>query len=183
MSIFRIPVNKAVDTAAAFLKRNRIKNPRLEARLLVACATELSNSTIISSPEYLIDARQNKRISEIVCRRCEGEPLAYILGEKEFWSLTFKVNYNTLIPRPETETLIEGVLSKFRSSNNSFCILDLGTGTGCILGALLKEFKNSIGVGLDKSLLACAIAQQNLSNLGLANRSSVLVDNWGLSLT
>ena len=127
--------------------------------------------------------KENKRITEIVSRRCGGEPLAYILGEKEFWSLTFKVDYNTLIPRPETETLIEGILSNFHSSDNSFCILDLGTGSGCILAALLTEFKDSIGVCLDKSLLACKIAQRNLSNLNLANRSSVLVDNWGISLT
>ena len=83
----------------------------------------------------------------------------------------------------ETETLIEGILSNFHSSDNSFCILDLGTGTGCILAALLTEFKDSIGICLDKSLLACQMAQRNLSNLQLANRSSVLVDNWGISLT
>ena len=179
----RVPLNKAVDTAADFLKKNNIQSPRLEARLLVSSATELSVSAIISSPEYSVDTIENQKITDVISRRCSGEPLAYILGQKEFWSLVFEVDNSTLIPRPETETLIEGVLSKCHSSNNSFCILDLGTGTGCILAALLKEFKNSIGVGLDKSLLACKIAQQNLSNLGLANRCSVLVDNWGASLT
>ncbi len=183
MSILRVPVNRAVDTAADLLKKNNIQNARLEARLLVASATELSDSAIISSPKYLVDFKESHKISEVISRRCGGEPLAYILGEKEFWSLKFAVDNSTLIPRPETETLIEGVLSNFHSSNNSFCILDLGTGTGCILAALLTEFKESTGVCLDKSLLACKIAQQNLSNLKLANRSSVLVDNWGLSLT
>ena len=183
MSILRVPVNKAVDTAADFLKKNNIQNPRLEARLLVASATQLSVSTIISSPEYLVDVIENQKITEVVSRRCGGEPLAYIVGEKEFWSLTFEVDNSTLVPRPETETLIEGILSNFHSSDNSFCILDLGTGTGCILAALLTEFKDSIGVCLDKSLLACKMAQRNLSNLNLANRSSVLVDNWGISLT
>ena len=76
-----------------------------------------------------------------------------------------------------------GGFEDFHSSNNSFSILDLGTGTGCILAALLTEFKDSIGICLDKSLLACQMAQRNLSNLQLANRSSVLVDNWGASLT
>ena len=183
MRILRIPVKKAVDTASEFLKRNNIQNPRLEARLLVASATERSVSAIISSPEYLVDVKENQKITEVTSRRCGGEPLAYILGEKEFWSLKFEVDSNTLIPRPETETLIEGILSNFNSYNTSFCILDLGTGTGCILAALLTEFKDSIGVCLDKSLLTCKMAQRNLSNLGLANRSSILVDNWGASLT
>jgi len=179
----RVPLNKAVDTAADFLKKNNIQSPRLEARLLVSSVTELSVSAIISSPEYSVDAIENQKITEVISRRCGGEPLAYIIGEKEFWSLTFEVDNSTLIPRPETETLIEGILSNFHSSDNSFCILDLGTGTGCILAALLTEFKDSIGVCLDKSLLACKMAQRNLSNLNLANRSSVLVDNWGISLT
>ena len=179
----RVPLNKAVDTAADFLKKNNIQSPRLEARLLVSSATELSVSAIISSPEYSVDTIENQKITDVISRRCSGEPLAYILGQKEFWSLVFEVDNSTLIPRPETETLIEGVLSNFHSSNNSFSILDLGTGTGCILAALLTEFKDSIGICLDKSLLACQMAQRNLSNLQLANRSSVLVDNWGISLT
>ena len=117
-------------------------------------------------------------LAPLLARRLAHEPLALILGKREFWSLEFAVSPATLIPRPESETLIEGALAAFRDRPPPRRILDLGTGTGCLLLAALSEFRSAVGVGVDRSAAAAALANQNAVMLGLADRSLFVCGNW-----
>ncbi len=111
-----------------------------------------------------------------------GEPLAYILGYREFWSLRFAVSPTTLIPRPESETLIEARWA-FRVHPEARRILDLGTGTGCLLIAALTEFPEAFGVGVDRSPDAVRLARDNAVRLGVAGRAGFMCGDWGEALT
>ena len=117
-----------------------------------------------------------------LARREKREPLAYILGRKEFWGLEFAVSPATLIPRPDSETLIEAALAGFADRRQVKRILDLGTGTGCLLLAALSEFADAFGVGVDLSPDAAALAARNARHLGLADRSAFVAGNWSASL-
>lgn len=114
----------------------------------------------------------------LLARRLAHEPLAFILGKREFWSLEFAVSPATLIPRPESETLIESALAVFRDRAPPQRILDLGTGTGCLLLAALSEFRSAVGVGVDRSAASAMLARQNAVTLGFADRSSFVCGNW-----
>lgn len=138
-----------------------VGNPRLDARLLWDHAQ-----------------RNPGQFEALVKRRLAREPLAYITGEKEFWSLALEVGPGVLIPRPETETIVEQVLAHFPSMSAPLKILDLGTGSGCLLAALLKEFPNATGLGIDESDKALAIAGRNLARHGLETRGAVRRGNW-----
>ncbi len=170
----RITVAAAVSDAAARLAAVA-ENPRLEARLLVARATGLSRGDLIRDPQRLIDRRL---VDAFVGRRARHEPMAHILGRREFWSLSFEVSRATLIPRPDSETLIEDALDAFAERAPPARILDLGTGTGCLLLALLHEFPTAFGVGVDKASDAAALAYRNARQLGLIDRAAFLAGDW-----
>lgn len=116
-------------------------------------------------------------LSPLLTRRVAREPLALILGSREFWSLNFAVSPDTLIPRPESETLIEAALAAFQS-RPARSVLDLGTGTGCLLLAALSEFRSAFGVGVDRSPAAAALAKRNATALGLADRAWLVCGDW-----
>ena len=111
------------------------------------------------------------RLGPLLDRRVAHEPLALILGRREFWSLDFAVSPATLIPRPESETLIEAAVADFADRMPPRLILDLGTGTGCLLLAALSEFPAAFGIGVDRLADACGLAARNAASLGLAERS------------
>jgi release factor glutamine methyltransferase len=114
-------------------------------------------------------------------RRLAGEPVSRIIGRREFWGLSFRISPNTLDPRPETELLVEAVLDYVRDQRlcgEPLRILDLGTGSGCLLAILLSELPLAFGVGVDRSNEALAVARENLSQLGLLDRSALLCANW-----
>jgi release factor glutamine methyltransferase len=146
--------------AVARLRKAGVDNPRLDARLLGELATG----------EAAFDS--------LVARREKREPVAYIAGKKEFWSLEFSVGPGVLIPRPETETLIEAVLKAFPDRARRFAILDLGCGSGCILAALLAEYSRAEGIGVEASPLAAEYAERNLKRLGLSGRGRIVRSNW-----
>ncbi|WP_428493370.1 peptide chain release factor N(5)-glutamine methyltransferase [Rhodopila sp.] len=150
-------------------------NPRLEARLLLAHAIGLTQNDLIRDPARPIDPA---RFRTLLARRAATEPIALILGQREFWSLPFQVSAATLIPRPDSETLIEAAVAAFANRAPPATILDLGTGTGCLLLALLHQFPAAWGVGLDLSPPAAALAQRNAVELGLAERSEFIVADW-----
>lgn len=156
---------QALRDASARLMAAGVDNPRLDARVLWDAA-----------------GGDAERFEDFVTRRTAREPVAYITGQKEFWSLSFAVAPGVLIPRPDTETMIDSVLADFPNRDAALSILDLGTGSGCILAALLSEYPKAKGLGIDSSEIAQKIAATNLERLGLAGRGSIRAGNWAESL-
>ncbi len=150
-----------------------IDSPRREARLILAAAHATGAAGLLSLTET------NPALFEpLLQRRCAREPLAYILGRREFWGIDIAVSPATLIPRPDSETLIEAALTIFPGRDAVTTILDLGTGTGCLLLAALTEFPAAFGIGTDISPNAAALAQQNARRLNLAHRAAFAVADW-----
>ncbi len=166
-----------LDNAIVRLRAAGIESPRLEARLLLAHAMGVTQEDIIAG-RVAPDTAALARLTAALARREAREPLAYILGKREFWSLDFAVGPGVLIPRPESETLIESALQEFPVPGASLRVLDLGTGTGCLLIAFLKEHGQANGVGVDISDEALAWAHKNVQAHGLANRTRLIRGNW-----
>ena len=159
------------------LKDNSIHLPKLEARLLLVKALNKNlNWTYVNSEEK-IPKKKLLKYEMLIKKKIKKFPTAYLLGNKEFYSMNFKVNENTLIPRPETEVMIEEIKKNFQSKNK-FSVLDLGTGTGCILLSILNEFKNAIGIGIDKYLKTIKVAIINSKKNNLSKRSKFMNLNW-----
>jgi len=118
-------------------------------------------------------------LCEFVARRQKGEPVAKIIGQKGFWTLDLKVSKDTLDPRPDSETIIEAVLKSFPDKSAPLRILDLGTGSGCLLLALLSEYPNATGVGMDASAAALQIAEQNVKKYA-PNRAKLICRSWDM---
>ena len=155
-----------------------VENPRRDARLLLAHALGTSVEALIAEPDERLSPTEVCKI-EALSRRREGrEPLSRIIGEREFWSLSFAVTPSVLDPRPESETLIELVLSKLAGRGDATEILDLGTGSGCLLLALLNDLPNARGLGLDISAGAVEAARRNAASLGLSGRARFEKGDW-----
>jgi release factor glutamine methyltransferase len=149
--------------AATRLAAAGIDTPRLDARVLWERAHSLSSPS---------------QFEEYIVRRCAREPLAYITGHKEFWSLDFEVGPGVLVPRPETETIIEQALALLPDRAAPLKVLDLGTGSGCLLVAFLNEFPKARGLGIDSSEKARRYATANMARHGLSARAEIRAGNW-----
>ena len=155
-----------------------IDNVRFEARLLLSHATGLPTETLISLGRDPAPPSVEEKLRTLTARRVRREPMAYILGEREFWGLPFKVSPAVLVPRPDSETVIETALPLLADRTRAWRILDLGLGSGCLLLTLLKELPNARGVGLDVSHEALDVAQGNAQALGVADRATLLHGDW-----
>ena len=165
------------DTAVA-LTAAGIDNARFEARLLLSRAAGLTVEQLISRGRDPAPAAWALALRELTARRVRREPMAYILGEREFWGLPFRVSPAVLIPRPDSETVIETVLDLLPDRSRQLRILDLGLGSGCLLLTLLREYPQATGVGIDASEAALAIAQANADALGVASRARLQAGDW-----
>jgi release factor glutamine methyltransferase len=159
-----------------------------EARLLLQHASAIPLSTQIAFGERLVEAAAVEAFDAALARRCRREPLSYILGYREFWSLPFQVTADTLDPRPDSETLIEAVLGELRRQDpsliaTSLSLVDFGTGSGCLLLALLSELPRAQGLGIDLNPGAVAVAAANADRLGLAQRARLKKGNWDDGVT
>ncbi|MGC9270337.1 peptide chain release factor N(5)-glutamine methyltransferase [Acidiphilium sp.] len=168
-----IPLAQALATIAATLERAGIPEPRREARLILAHALGCTQAGLLTRDHVPPTAGH-----DLAARRAAHEPLAYITGRREFWSLDLAVSPATLIPRPDSETLIEAALHHRPARARVRAILDLGTGTGALLLAALTEFPDAHGIGTDRVPQAAALARRNARDLGLAARSAFLVADW-----
>jgi release factor glutamine methyltransferase len=160
-----------------------IEDARAEAWLLLAAAVGRPRANLIAGDPDGLTAEQERRLEDMVRRRLAREPMAYILGEKEFWSLPFRVSPAVLIPRPETETVVDAALAQVLDRGAPLRILDLGTGSGCLLLALLSELPQATGLGVDLAPEALTLAGINAERLNLAGRARFERRSWGGGLT
>jgi len=176
----------AVDRGARHLAAAGVQTARLDARVLAAHALGRDPSFVLTHPETCLSADQAAAVDALYARRVAREPVSRILGEREFWSLSFRVTGATLTPRPETETVVEHALTRIRAcgrENEALRILDLGTGTGCLLLAVLSELPRAQGLGIDISADAVAVASGNANRLDLAGRARFRVGDWASGLS
>jgi len=155
----------------------------LEARYLLCEAAEISQSSLLTSGEEPLRAQAEARLDAMVKRRLTGEPLARVLGHAEFWGLSLRVNASVLDPRGDSETLIRAALELLEERKaGPLRILDLGTGSGALLCAILSECPNAFGVGVDVSFAAAHSALVNLHRCGLAARAAIMVSDWAAAI-
>ena len=144
--------------------------PILEKKILLKYILNTSNEEINISHDKLLDHIELDQYKELIQRRKKSEPIAYIINKKEFWKDTFFIDNSVLIPRPDSEIIIETAIKYFPDTNQNLKMLDLGTGSGCLIISLLREYKNSQGIGIDFDEKALKVAKQNKSNLLNENR-------------
>ena len=169
-------IRDAIDAAAARLAAARIDTARLDARVLMAHVMERDQAWLIGHGDEQLPTYARARYEELAARRADREPIAYLTGVREFWSLDLSVNPDTLIPRPDSETLVETALEI--AWTDKLRILDLGTGSGCLLLAILTERRHAHGLGIDINEGAVRIAEQNARTLGLSNRARFRAGTW-----
>lgn len=153
-------VKEAIESSTALLQKNEVDSPRLDSEALLAHALGVGRTQLHTNPSRILNKNERDTFLKMVSRRAEREPTAYILGEKEFWSLTFRVDRRALIPRPETETLVQCVLDH-APRTDIIKGLDLGTGSGVIPIVLAKELDLVSFIAVDSSQEALALAEEN----------------------
>ena len=159
---------EALKAGSNLLKKNNISTHILESEMLLSKTLNISREKVLTNLDQEINKKNLETYKKYLERRSKNEPIAYILKEKEFWSKKFYVNKNTLIPRPETELLVEELFKRFRKKEITF--LDIGTGTGCIILSLLSILKDSSGIGIDISKNAVLTAKKNMFKHKMQNR-------------
>jgi release factor glutamine methyltransferase len=173
----RQTLSEAALAAARRFRKAGIEAPELDARLLLCHATGLSHEAYVARGNDTLSPAAAARFGTYVGRRLAGEPVSRIIGTREFYGRPFRIDQSTLDPRPDTETLIEAALVLV-DRNAPLRILDLGTGSGCILITLLAELPLATGLGIDKSLQALDIAPANAQILGVGDRADFSVGDW-----
>ena len=162
------------------LKQSGVSNPQLDCEILLSNSINKDKKYIILNPKQTLNDGQLSDFKNLIEKRKKGEPIAYLINKKEFWNNEFFVNKDVLIPRPDTELIVEEVL-KIYSKNTHLQVLDIGTGSGCILLSILKERKYFYGTGIDISKKSINVSKFNAKKLNLVNRIKFFhssVDNF-----
>jgi release factor glutamine methyltransferase len=170
--------------ARAF-RQGGLDAPELDARIIVGHVLGLDHTALAAQSSRVLAAEEAGTIAALSVRRLAREPAARIVGRKEFWGLPFKLNAETLLPRPETETVVEAALAAVDCENRksrALRIVDLGTGSGALLLALLSELPSACGIGTDISFAALRCARDNAAALGLSTRASFVACDYGTAL-
>lgn len=173
-----LTVRRLLDRSVAHLAAAGIAEPRHEARLILALALGIEPATMLGWPERAVEAALAARAEALIARRAGGEPVSRLRGKREFWSLDFALSTDTLDPRPDSETLIAAALADIPDRSVRLRVVDFGTGTGCLLLALLSELPAASGIGIDISPGAVAVARENAAALGLAGRAEFRTGSW-----
>jgi release factor glutamine methyltransferase len=162
-------------------RQDGLDTPDLDARLLVGHALTLDHAALVAAAERTLSAAEAQAIARVAARRLAGEPVARITGTKEFWGLDLRLDPETLVPRPDSETVVEAALAALgpERAQRALRVADLGTGSGALLLALLSELPGAHGIGTDTSLAALECARANAATLGLADRAAFVRCDYG----
>lgn len=175
-------LRSAVLEAGEILRQSDVSDAKRDAALLLANVLGEEVTYLYREPDRVLTDEEHKKFNSLITRRAAREPLSHLTGHREFWSLDFLVNKDVLDPRPDSETLIEAVLSSQNQEFNPRRVLDLGTGSGCLLLTILSEIPSATGVGIDYSDAALAVARKNASRLGLKLRTEFHRGSWDIDL-
>jgi release factor glutamine methyltransferase len=178
-------VESARRALTARLKSGQIDSAEFDARILVGAVLGLDLTGLIAAAGRLLTPDETIRLEDFARRRANGEPVARIIGFREFWGLSLKLSTATLVPRPDTETLVELALEMLRAAprpDRGLRIADIGTGSGAILLALLSELPDASGIGTDISEDALQTARRNAADLGLADRATFIICDYAAAL-
>lgn len=170
---------------AETFRKADLDSPELDARLLVGHALGLDHTALAANAGRMLDAGESGTLAGLTARRLAREPTARILGRKEFWGLPLRITKATLVPRPETETVVETALACIDAGGprtRPVRLADLGTGSGAILLALLSELPHAFGVGTDRSVAALVVARENAARLGFSARAAMVAGDFGAPL-
>ncbi len=165
-------------------RASSVATPELDARVLMCAVLEIRHEEFIADPAQEIQAGEREHVIELAGRRCAREPVSRIIGTREFWGLEFAISPETLDPRPDTETLVRAALEVLdaKPGRSAPLVLDIGTGSGCVVLSLLHELGSGTGVGTDISEGALRVARGNARRHGLAARSSFVRTSWTAAL-
>ena len=176
-------LQQSIATATRRLGEAGVETPKRDAEVLLCHVLACDRAHLIGHGDDLLSERPARAFDDVIARRESREPVSQILGTREFWSLAFGVSRAVLSPRPETETLIEAVLDHVTDRSKPMRLLDLGTGTGCLLLTLLHELPTSRGVGVDASDDALSMARGNAERLALGDRAEFQTGDWADGLS
>jgi release factor glutamine methyltransferase len=168
----------ALKEAVALMKSAGLDTPVLDARLIVQHALGVDWNTLFMAPDRPLGDDDRGRLESGLARRAAHEPVSRIVGRRHFWTLNLEVSPDTLDPRPDTETLVEAAVAAAPDRTTPLTILDLGTGTGALLIALLREYPAATGLGVDVSAGALAVAKANAASHGVGGRADFRLGNW-----
>ena len=175
-------IEKAINEGYLQLKKNKIKSSHLDSEILMSQVIKKDREYLILNLNQKINGKAYKYYHDLINERSKGKPIAYITGKKFFWKHEFYIDQNVLIPRPETELIIEYVLKKFKNKTK-LRLLEIGVGSGCVLLSILDEKKNFLGTGIDLTNKCLKICNNNAIKIGIKNRLKLYksdIDNFNL---
>ena len=169
-------------TVAQSFRNAGLETAELDARILIGHALRLSHTQLAAASQRMPSVDECELVAVLAARRLQGEPVARIVGEKEFWGLALRLSPETLVPRPDSEAVVEAALKAIGRRERPMLLADLGTGSGALLLALLREIPQAFGIGTDLSLGALATARANAVRLGVSAQASFVACDYALAL-